>query len=406
MLLSLLRRYEGWLSFALVLTLIILGFAGFQAIFSFDEPPLPASATETATPVPVAQDDAPTVAVYPDRGPAGTYVQVTGAGWPAEEAVVILVGDGQGRSEVLARSTTTAEGNLSVGFLYPFDNRWLAPGDHIVIAAVEASQVQATTPFRVSDIVVNSTPTATTVVTQTDAPSSLPSTLTVTLTATPTAMPVETATATQTATPTATAVPTEAPSSTPTNTAIPSPAPTDTPALLPNQPPVIQASLAPVNMKDEDEGQFQVQVEATDPEGNLQNVLIILKLPTNGRERAPKLKEDRKTTIKFTSKRIEIEGPDPQALLDQIEVHGGILLENGQLIDLHIKRANEEKFELKDGVWQVETRRVELIVVAVDAAGLTSTSQISPCFRERCSAPDGNDNNDQENDKGNRDDDD
>ncbi|MEZ4733595.1 MAG: hypothetical protein R3E79_41390 [Caldilineaceae bacterium] len=405
MILSLLRRYEGWLSFALVLTVIVLGFAGFQALFSLDEPPLPASATATATPMPVAQGDAPTLAVYPDHGPAGAYVQVTGAGWPAAEAVVILVGDGQGRSEVLARSTTTDAGTFAVGFLYPFDNRWLAPGDHLVIAAAERSQVQATTPFQVSEAVGHYTPTATAVVTQNTATPLPPVTPTATHTAVPTVAPVDTATAT------ATPVPTAMPSPTPTDTALPSPVPTDTlvpPTVQPaiNQPPVVQAALMPVNIQDEDEGEFQVQVAATDPEGQLQHVLVILKVPTNGRERAPKLKEDRKTRIKFTAKRIEIDGPDPQALLEQIEAYGGLILQNGQLLDLHIKRANEEKFELKDGVWQVETRRIALVIVATDAAGLTTTSEVSPCFRENCSAPAGNDDNDRENDQDKRDDDD
>jgi hypothetical protein len=48
MLLSLLRRYEGWFSFAFVLALIIAGFAGFQTFFGYQPPPTP-------TPVAVAQ---------------------------------------------------------------------------------------------------------------------------------------------------------------------------------------------------------------------------------------------------------------------------------------------------------------------------------------------------------------
>lgn len=270
MILSLLRRYEGWFSFAFVLALIVAGFAGFQTFFGYQPPPTP-------TPVAVAQANTVTV--------------------PA-------------------------------------------------------------------------TPTA-------------PATTTATPTAPPTATPPPTPTAVPPLPPTATVVPPPLPTATPLPTD--TPLPTATPIPPVNQPPVVQAVLVPIDIDDDREaGVFQIQVTATDPENALQNTLIILKLPPSAQERKVEQKEGRKTELKFTNKQLEIKAPDPQALLDQINAYGGIIVQNGEQIDLRFKKKGEGELRVNDNGWRLEGRTIELQVIAVDSAGLTSTAQAAACLQESC----------------------
>lgn len=270
MILSLLRRYEGWFSFAFVLALIIAGFAGFQTFFGYQPPPTP-------TPVAVAQANTPIVPATP---------------------------------------TTLA------------------------------------------------TPTATPM-----------ATATATLPPSPTAiLPLP---------PTDTAVPSPSPTATPLPTD--TPLPTATPVPPVNQPPVVQAALVPLDIDDDREaGIFQIQVTATDPENALQDTLIILKLPPSDQERKIKQKEGRKTEIQFTNKQLEIKAPDPQALLDQINAYGGIIVQNGEQIDLRFKKKGEGELRVEDNGWRLEGRTIELQVIAVDSAGLTSTTQVVSCLQEDC----------------------
>ena len=363
MFLSQLRRHEGWLTFLLVLVLLAIGFTSFQFFFATPAP------TITPTAVPVAQaGENSTLVVYPDRGPAGAYIGVTGTGWPGETLVLVLVTDDQGRSDILARSTTAPDGTLSTGFLYPFDARWQLTGTHTVIAETEAG-LQLTTPFLVSTL------PATTV---------LPPTIAVT--ATPIVTPTVLPTATSTETPTAT--PSPVPSPIPTDTPVPPPAPADTAVPPSNQPPQVQAALVPIAVNgDRDQGRFQMQIEATDPDGNLQTVLTILLLPRSEREREPRLREDNDTEIRFSDRQLEIRGPDPQALLDQIVAYGGIVLQEGQIIDLRIRNREEEKLTLRDDGWRLEAGTLDVAIIAVDAAGLSSTVVVNPCQTVDCRAP-------------------
>lgn len=270
MVLSLLRRYEGWFSFAFVLALIVAAFTGFQAFFGYDALP-------PATPVPVAQSSQPTLA----NAPTATLTAPPATAFP---------------------------------------------------------------------------------------------------TATPTPLPSATATMPPTAAPSYT--PTDTPVPTPLPTALP---PTDTPVPLVNQPPQVQAELVPIDIDDDREaGLFQIQVAATDPEGALQHVLIILKLPPSERERKVKDKTDEKTEIKFTNKQLEIKAPDPQVILDQINAYGGIIVQNGQQIDLRRKDKGEGKITWREERWRVEAQVVDLEVIATDSLGDSSTIYVQSCLSKDC----------------------
>jgi hypothetical protein len=152
-----------------------------------------------------------------------------------------------------------------------------------------------------------------------------------------------------------------------------------------NQPPQVQVALVPIDVDDDGEaGIFQIQVTATDPEDSSPHVLTILKLPSSARERKVKLKENRKTEIKFTGKDLDIKAPNPQAFLDQIAAYGGIIVENGQQIDLRVKKKDEGKLQWEDGGWRLEAQTIELEVIATDAAGLSSSAQVSSCLDKDC----------------------
>ena len=346
-----LQRYIRW-----ALPLLLLSVVSFTGCRLFAGPQL------TPTPVPLAQGGDPTLVIYPDHGPGGSYVQVTGADWPGEAFVIVMVADAQGRSEILARETTSTAGQLATGFLYPFDKRWLTPGQYTVIAEAVESGLHAQSPFTVGEKVAA---VATTVVPFT-----------------PTAAPTVTVPLTPTGSPSATTLPTALP---PTPVPPPTATPTSVPpTAVPNQPPQIVAALVPVDEIDAKGGRFRIMVEATDPEGDLQGMIIVLKLPASAQAREARLRENRKTEITFTPNRIEIRAPNPQALLDQINAYGGILVENGQEIELKVRDRDESRLTWREDRWRIEAPILEVAIGASDGAGLSTVQQVVACLEAGC----------------------
>lgn len=356
-----LRRYVRW-----ILPLLLLSVVSVTGCRLF-APPEP-----TPTPVPLALGGDPTLVIYPDRGPGGSYVQVTGVDWPGATLVIVQVADAQGRSEILARETTSTDGRLATGFLYPFDARWLTPGQYSVIAEAVASGLQAQSPFTVGEGATAVAPTAS------PATPTVPPTVTVPITPTvsPSATPIATLAPPTPVPPTTLPPVTETPI-TATPTSVPPPP-------LPNQPPQIVAALVPVDEINAKGGRFRIAVEATDPENDLRQVVIVLKLPTADRQSAPRLQENRRTAIVFTPNRLEIRAPDPQALLDQINAYGGILVENGQEIELRVRDRAQGELTWREAGWRLEARALELAVGATDGAGLSTIQQMFACLEEGC----------------------
>ena len=346
-----LRRYLCW-----ALPVLLLSVASFTGCRLF------ASPAPTPTPMPLAQGGDPTLVIYPDHGPGGSYVQVTGADWPGEAFVIVMVADAQGRSEILARETTSTAGQLATGFLYPFDKRWLTPGQYTVIAEAVESGLQAQSPFTVGELAAAVATTA--------------------VPFTPTAAPTVTVPLTPTGSPSATPLATVPP---PTPVPPPTVTPTNVPpTAAPNQPPQIVAALVPVDEIDAKGGRFRIAIEATDPEGDLQGVIIVLKLPVSAQAREARLRENRKTEITFTPNRIEIKAPDPQALLDQINAYGGILIENGQEIELKVSDRTGGVFTWRADRWRIEARTLEVAIGASDGAGLSTVQQVFACLEAGC----------------------
>jgi len=346
---------KRWWSYGLLVVVVSgIGLASCQRFL--------ASPAPTPTPVPIAQGGDPTLVIYPDRGPAGSYVQVTGADWPGAALVIVMVADEQGRSEILARATTSTEGRLATGFLYPFEQRWLTPGAYTVIAEAVESGLSAQSSF-----VAGAAVAVASTVTPTRATVSATATNPVTPTLTPTPLPTATLPAPPTATPAPTATPTPVP-----------------PTPVPNQAPIISAALVPVAKVDAKGGRFRIEVHATDPEGDLQGVLIILKLPPSERARNPRLRENRRAELTFSPNRLEIRAPEPQVLLDQINAYGGIAVENGQEIEWRVRNRAEGTLSARAEGWRLEAPTLLVAIGATDGAGLSSVQEITACLEAGC----------------------
>jgi hypothetical protein len=74
-----------------------------------------------------------TITLAPAAGYAGTFVDVSGAGWPASALVLVKLADEQGLSSVLAAIATDAAGKFTTGFIYPIGDRWLQAGPQTVV---------------------------------------------------------------------------------------------------------------------------------------------------------------------------------------------------------------------------------------------------------------------------------
>lgn len=181
------------------------------------------------------------ITLAPAAGYAGTFVSVTGTGWPPSAMVIVKLADAQGRSPVLAAVAADAKGQFTTGFVYPVGDRWLNGGPTTVVAHTENGQVETTAPFAVVPPAGVVPPTPTLMPTLTTVPTVSPaatpaataaSTITATIpftsgglaaTPAPTATPIPTAATAPTATAVPTVPPTAAATSTATSTAAPTP---------------------------------------------------------------------------------------------------------------------------------------------------------------------------------------
>lgn len=134
---------------------------------------------------------------------------------------------------------------------------------------------------------------------------------------------------------------------------------------------------------------------ATDADGNQHAVLALIKVPTLEVKREPKLKVGSEIEVKFNNNRVEIKGPDPEALLAQIQTYGGLLVQDGQLIEVKRKPAAHQKFTFEDDVLQIEAPAIELYVIVTDANELTGTATAEvTCAENDRDNNDGDDDND------------
>ena len=101
-----------------------------------------------------------------------------------------------------------------------------------------------------------------------------------------------------------------------------------------------------------------------------------------------KLKTKSRVKVKFDLKKgkVEIRGPNPQALLAQLQQLGGLVVDSGQLVRVDLKKAKkgkqkkqEFKFD-KGGKLRIKAPSAILKVTGEDDSGNTAAVQVSPQF--------------------------
>jgi hypothetical protein len=105
----------------------------------------------------------PVIEVSPTSGYAGAYVQIKGQNWPGNSLVLLALEDKSGRSDILAAANATSIGSIETEFRYPTSQRWLMPGEYMILAYTGNGSRQATTSFTVavSEATSTTSPTAT-----------------------------------------------------------------------------------------------------------------------------------------------------------------------------------------------------------------------------------------------------
>ena len=148
-----------------------------------------------------------------------------------------------------------------------------------------------------------------------------------------------------------------------------------------NQPPIAEAGFSPIDVE-EDEGLFEIVATATDPDDNLEFVVAVIELPSlDGLEIELEVEDDIKIEFDLGEGKVEIKGPNPEALLAEIQQYDGLLVNDGDFIQIEIGD-DPAKYELKfeDGVLNIEANQVTLRVTATDTEGATDTATASPVF--------------------------
>jgi len=87
------------------------------------------------------------MALEPASGYGGLYVKVSGTKWPQNMMVLVTIEDAQGHSDTLAANDTDPSGNLTTGFLFPIDQRWLTSKSLSVVATTADGQVATKAAF-------------------------------------------------------------------------------------------------------------------------------------------------------------------------------------------------------------------------------------------------------------------
>ncbi len=155
------------------------------------------------------------------------------------------------------------------------------------------------------------------------------------------------------------------------------------PTLPDTIPPTLSAEWIPLKVE-EDEGEFRLEFSATDTSDPAPQVVGVIVTPSlDGLEIKLKVKSEVKVEFELDKGKVKIEGPDPDALLAQLQQYGGLVVESGQLVKVELDDDDEGEQEFKfdkNGKLKLEAASATLQVTAEDASGNTSTIQVSPQF--------------------------
>ena len=133
-------------------------------------------------------------------------------------------------------------------------------------------------------------------------------------------------------------------------------------------------------------GEFRLEYSAVDVCDPASQVTGVVQTPALDGLKI-KLKTKREVKVKFDLKKgkVEIRGPDPQALLAQMKEFGGLVVHSGQLVRVDLKKAKKGKqkkqeFKFDDGKLRIKAPSAILKVTGEDAYGNTAAVQVSLQF--------------------------
>jgi hypothetical protein len=149
-----------------------------------------------------------------------------------------------------------------------------------------------------------------------------------------------------------------------------------------NRPPVAHAGFELLKV-DKSTTTFRIQASAEDPDGNLERVEAVIETPSLDGLKIS-LREDDRFHVKFDLRKnkLEIKGPNPQDILDQLQNLSGLLVTDNQNIKIKLTNdPNKVEFKIgKDGTLEVTANQVTLRVIAIDAQGESDTATANPVF--------------------------
>ena len=149
--------------------------------------------------------------------------------------------------------------------------------------------------------------------------------------------------------------------------------------------PTPSAALVPVPGEvEEDEGEFEAVFSCSDSCSSSQSVGVMVTPSLAGLEVELKIDPETKVEFDFEDGTVEIKGPDPQALLVQLQNLGGLVITSGQLLELEIDDDGDDvEFKFKDdGTLEIEGPAGSHIlkVICTDASGNSATATVTPTF--------------------------
>lgn len=149
---------------------------------------------------------------------------------------------------------------------------------------------------------------------------------------------------------------------------------------LKNSTPVATAAFTPINVAP-GEGTFTIVATGTDPDGDPLTIVSVLITPSlTGLD--IELRTDPLVKVRFVEDgKVEITGPDPEAILVSLRELGGFAVEDAQTIQVETGGNPNVVLELKlVGLLEVEGLAIMLKVTATDPLGAFSTATATPVF--------------------------
>ena len=165
--------------------------------------------------------------------------------------------------------------------------------------------------------------------------------------------------------------------------------PEPTAALIPAAPPCNNHDDGCEDDDDDNDGGslFQVEYSCIDTCDTNPQVAGVIKTPSlDGLEVKLKTKSKVKLEFDLEDGEVEIQAPDPGALLSQLQEFGGLLVDSGQLVEVEFQDDEDEeeqrfKFD-RDGVLKIEASSVMLAVICEDSSGNQATATATLTFDE------------------------